>query len=82
MTPTEDDPVHPPATSETGYISYLLRMWLRRDSDGRLVWFALLEEPGTRHTESFGDVAGMFLFLQTRMDANTPGHADELEHEG
>ena len=69
----------PPAKSDSGYIAYLLRMWLRRDSDGRLVWFATLEEPGTRHTESFGDIGGMFLFLQTRMDANTPGDTEPLD---
>ena len=33
-----------------GYLSYMLRMWLRRDSNGEPVWSASLQEPGSHRT--------------------------------
>lgn len=54
--------------SDMGYLSYMLRMWLRRDSNGDPVWSASLQEPGSHRTESFGDISAMFSFLQSRLD--------------
>jgi len=56
--------------SDTDYVSYMLRMWSRWDSKGKHVWCASLQEPGSRHTESFGDVDAMFSFLQSRIDTS------------
>src|SRR5689334_9878978 len=52
---------------DTGYLSYLLRLWRRRDGSGQVVWCASLEEPGSHHTESFGDPDALFTFLQSRL---------------
>ncbi len=64
---------------DTRYLSYMLRVWLKRDSKGEQVWCASLEEPGSRHTESFGDVSAMYSFLQRRLDAEMPGPADQMD---
>src|SRR5689334_5464649 len=40
---------------DTNYHSYMLRMWRTRDGNGKQVWCASLQEPGSYHTESFGD---------------------------
>ena len=59
---------------DPNYLSYMLRMWRARDSNGRQVWCASLEEPGSHHTESFGDTEAMFTFLQGRL-----GNAAEVD---
>ena len=59
--------------TEIGYLSYMLRIWLRRDSKGQPIWSASLEEPGSRYTESFGDIAALFSCLQNRLDAQIIG---------
>jgi hypothetical protein len=59
--------VHPQEEFDSGYLSYMLRMWRRRDSNGERVWCASLEEPGSRHTESFGEIGALFAFLQRRL---------------
>jgi hypothetical protein len=64
---------------ETRYLSYMLRMWRKRDGNGKPVWCASLEEPGTRHTESFGDADAMLRFLQSRLGIEKPG--DHAQHE-
>jgi len=65
--------VHPQEDSDSGYLSYMLRMWCRRDHKGEPVWCASLEEPGSRHTESFGDINAMFAFLQRRLAGEMRG---------
>lgn len=72
--------MHQHDESDTCYLSYMLRMWLRRDSKGELVWSASLEAPGSRQTESFGDIGAMFSFLQSRMDTETLGAT--TQHDG
>lgn len=57
---------------ETRYLSYMLRLWLKMDGNGRPVWCASLEEPGSHHTESFGDTVSLFVFLQSRLGIKTP----------
>jgi len=59
--------VQPQGDADRVYLSYMLRMWCRRDSNGELVWCASLEEPGSRHTESFGDIGALFAFLHRRL---------------
>lgn len=71
--------MHPQEDSNTGYLSYLLRMWRKRDSKGEPVWCASLEEPGSRHTESFGDISAMFSFLQSRLDAEMHGPTEQTD---
>ncbi len=58
---------------ETRYLSYMLRMWRRRDGAGQPVWCASLEEPGSHQTASFGDMRAMFAFLQSRLGLAPPG---------
>ena len=65
---------------ETRYLSYMLRLWRKRDGNGKPVWCASLEEPGTCRTESFGDADAMFRFLQTKLGIEKPGdhaHPDQ-----
>ena len=64
---------------ETRYLSYMLRMWRKRDGNGKPVWCASLEEPSSRLTESFGDADEMFKFLQSQLDIEKPG--DHAQHE-
>lgn len=76
--------MHPLEESDTGYLSYMLRMWLKRDREGERAWCASLQEPGSRHIENFGDISLMFSFLQDRLDAEMRGRAgqkgeDELQ---
>jgi hypothetical protein len=65
--------MHPPEESDTGYLSYMLRMWLRRDSNGERAWCASLQEPGSRQTENFGDISSLFAFIESRLDAQAHG---------
>ena len=73
--------MHPQEDSDIGYLSYMLRMWLKRDGEGNQVWCASLEEPGSRHTESFGDVSAMFSFLQSRLDIEIHDAAGQQEQQ-
>ena len=67
---------------ETRYLSYMLRMWRKRDGNGKPVWCASLEEPGSRHIESFGDVGALFMFLQSRLGIEKHGdHAQQEQQE-
>jgi len=74
--------VQPQEESDTDYLSYMLRMWRRRDSNGEKVWCASLEEPGSRHTESFGDIHTLFSFLQSRLDIEIRPETAQQEQEG
>ncbi|MEO6457161.1 MAG: hypothetical protein ABIO92_02645 [Chloroflexia bacterium] len=58
---------------DPNYLSYLLRLWRTRDDNGKPVWCASLEEPGSHLTESFADVGGMYSFLQDQLDIEQPG---------
>ena len=58
---------------DSGYLSYMLRMWRIRDCNGKAVWCASLEEPGSHHTENFGDADAMFAFLQSQLGIEKPG---------
>ena len=55
------------------YLSYLLRLWRKRDDQGRPVWCASLEEPGSHQTVRFRDVRALFAFLRTQLRSATPG---------
>jgi hypothetical protein len=65
--------------SDSGYLSYMLRMWLRRDSKGERVWSASLQEPGSRHMENFSEISAMFSYLQNRLDAEIAGVARQQD---
>ena len=71
--------MHPQRESETGYVSYMLRMWRKIDGEGKAVWCASLEEPGSHHTESFGDTGAMFTFLQSQLGIEKPHMAKTFE---
>ena len=75
--------MHSQKKSETGYLSYMLRMWRKRDSNGKAVWCASLEEPGSRHTESFEDTSVMFAFLQSKLgfEHDEPGEYAQQEQQ-
>jgi hypothetical protein len=65
---------------DSRYLSYMLRMWRKRDGNGQPVWCATLEEPGSHHTESFGDADALFAFLQSRLGIEMPGdHAKQKQ---
>lgn len=66
---------------EAGYMSYMLRMWRKRDSNGQAVWCASLEEPGSRHTESFADASALFAFLQSQLGIEKPGEHTQGEQQ-
>jgi hypothetical protein len=53
---------------DTCYLSYLLRLWRKRDGAGRLVWCASLEEPGRHQTARFGDLGALLAFLQGQLE--------------
>lgn len=44
------------------YLSYLLRLW-QTESEGRLVWRASLEEPGTSKRQGFTCIEDLVDFL-------------------
>jgi len=65
--------------TDTGYLSYMLRMWSKRDGNGKQVWCASLEEPGSRHTERFEDANAMFAFLQGKLGIEQSGEIELQE---
>ena len=71
--------MQPREDSDTRHLSYLLRLWLRRNAQGELGWCASLEEPGSHHTEHFAEIAALFAFLRRRLDAelHRPSAPDE-----
>jgi hypothetical protein len=62
-----------PEDREPLYLSYLLRLWRKRDDQGRSVWCASLEEPGSHQTVRFRDVPALFDFLRTQLGSATRG---------
>jgi hypothetical protein len=74
--------MHSQESSDTAYLSYMLRMWLKRDGNGELVWCASLEEPGSRHTESFGDIGTMFSFIQSRLEIEMNSESTQPDQQG
>ena len=71
---------NPPDDSEPRYLSYLLRLWRKRDDQGRPVSCASLEEPGSHHTVRFKDLTALFAFLQTQLgSATAEGPAQEAQ---
>jgi hypothetical protein len=54
------------------YLSYMLRMWRKRDENGQPVWHASLEAPGSHHTENFGDTGALFSYLWSRLEIADP----------
>jgi hypothetical protein len=71
--------MHLQQESDTGYLSYMLRMWSKRDSNGKQVWCASLEEPGSRHTERFEDANAMFAFLHMKLGIEQHGELELQE---
>ena len=47
------------------YFSYLLRLW-QTDDQGRAVWRASLESPGTRERLGFANLDDLLKFLETQ----------------
>ena len=66
---------------KTVYLSYMLRMWRKRDGNGKQVWCASLEEPGSRHTESFEDPNALFVFLRRKVGIEEPGEGEDAQQE-
>ena len=69
--------------SDAGYVSYMLRVWSKRDGQGRQVWCASLQEPGSFRTENFEDTEAMFAYLQRKLGIEVPaehGHAQHGRH--
>ena len=73
---------HYPDDSEPRYLSYLLRLWRKRDDQGQPVWCASLEEPGSHQTVRFRDLPALFAFLRTQLGSVTPGGPANEEHQG
>jgi hypothetical protein len=48
-----------------GYQAYLVRLWRVRSS-GKWLWRAALESPHTGERQAFGDLAGLFAYLERR----------------
>jgi hypothetical protein len=46
-----------------GYQAYLVRLWRVRSS-GKWLWRAALESPHTGERQAFGDLAGLFAYLE------------------
>ena len=51
------------------YLSYLLRVWLVRDS-GKSVWRGSLEDPFTGDRMGFANILELFIYLTTQIDKN------------
>ena len=62
-----------PDDGEPRYLSYLLRLWRKRDDQGQPVWCASLEEPGSHQKVRFRDLPTLFAFLQTQLGGAAPG---------
>ena len=62
-----------PEELDPHYLSYMLRIWRKRDANGQPVWRASLEEPGSHQTENFGDTGALFSFLRGRLEIEEPG---------
>lgn len=60
------------------YFAYLLRLW-QTNRDGKPVWWASLEVPGTHQQFAFTDLQALFAFLEkcTQEDARTQSHSDD-----
>ena len=65
--------MHPQQEIDTDYLSYMVRIWRKWDGNGKPVWCASLEEPGSRHTERFEDTDAMFTFLQRKLGIEKSG---------
>jgi hypothetical protein len=61
----------------TNYQSYMLRMWGKRDGNGKQVWTASLEEPGSHHIMSFEDPNALFAFLLSKLGIVEPGEGED-----
>jgi hypothetical protein len=64
--------MQPREDSDTRQLSYMLRLWRRRNAQGELGWCASLEEPGSHHTERFAEIGALFAFLRHRLDTEGP----------
>ena len=56
----------PMADRRSGYLSYLLRLWLERSQDIP-IWRASLEKPGSEERLGFKDLESLFLYLQQKV---------------
>lgn len=45
------------------YFSYLLRLW-QVNRDGKRVWWASLEKPGTHERHAFTNLEDLFVFIK------------------
>jgi hypothetical protein len=73
--------MHTQERPDADYLSYMLRMWRKRDGNGKQVWCASLQEPGSRCTENFEDAKAMFAFLLSKLDTGQPDEHAQQEQQ-
>ena len=60
------------------YHSYLLRVWLVKDS-GKSVWRGSLENPFTGERKGFANLRELFIFLTTQIGENNQDTGERSE---
>ena len=60
---------------QSGYLSYMLRLWQTRDGEKR-VWRASLEIPGTGERRGFASLKELFDFLEARAEGPVEQNRD------
>jgi hypothetical protein len=63
------------------YLSYLLRLWRKRDGQGEPIWCASLETPGSHQTTQFKDLPTLFAFLKTQLGSALPAGLAQAEQQ-
>jgi hypothetical protein len=56
------------AEEKRGYKSYLLRLW-ESNENGKRLWRASLEKPGTGERQGFASLQALFAFLEEQTGA-------------
>jgi len=59
------------------YLSYLLRLWQTSD-DGKQIWRASLESPGSGERRGFASLEDLFKFLKAQI---TPSDRGNVNHD-
>lgn len=65
-------------SQDQGYLAYLMRLWVARDSEGTQVWRASLQVPGATAPQVFADLETLIGFLreQTATTSRSETQAD------
>ena len=71
--------MHSQSKPGSDYLSYMLRLWHKRDSNGKQVWCASLEEPGSHLIERFEDSSALFAYLQSKLGIEEPNESAQRE---